>query len=104
MLYSFVIALLLTPRTSCRAPPCRYKQARLKAIQANVRSAWDVGHLLFSDMEILCKHLIKMKWEVKALDKGMGVFIMSVHVPTNSENRYLIEDPFINVTFLAQCW
>lgn len=45
-------------------------QARLKAIQVNVRSAWGIGQLLFQDMLSLAKHLFKMGWDVKQLDKG----------------------------------
>eukprot|EP00983_Pelagomonas_calceolata_P072510 1151750-Pelagomonas_calceolata.AAC.15 len=44
--------------------------ARLKAIQVNVRSAWGIGQLLFQDMLSLAKHLFKMGWDVKQLDKG----------------------------------
>ncbi|KAF5843690.1 hypothetical protein DUNSADRAFT_10865 [Dunaliella salina] len=45
-------------------------QARLKATSANVHSAWGIGQLLFQDMGSLAKHLVKMGWDVKHLDKG----------------------------------
>jgi len=45
-------------------------QEKMKAICANISSAWEAGQLLLQDMTALQKHLAKMGWEVQQLDKG----------------------------------
>ena len=46
-------------------------QAKLQAVQSNVRAAWDAGCLLHEDMLRLNKHLKKMGWDSQHLEKGV---------------------------------